>query len=182
MVKINKSLFKKKRVWIPLVLLVIIIAFAGVAWNYHDNPQFCGTCHIMDPYLESWESPPLLANAHSEDDLACLDCHPFDIGQSTKEVVVFVLGNYEQPLDKRKFEKEWCFDCHEHGSYEQIIEITEPMFEGVGRNPHNSHHGEIECYICHRMHDESIDFCSQCHDPVTERDGWITWEESQTSP
>jgi CheY-like chemotaxis protein len=28
------------------------------------------------------------------------------------------------PLQDREFPKEWCFRCHEHGSYEQLIELT----------------------------------------------------------
>ena len=23
------------------------------SWQYHEQPQFCATCHIMEPYLES---------------------------------------------------------------------------------------------------------------------------------
>jgi len=34
---------------------VVVIGGVGVIglWRYHEQPQFCDTCHIMDPYLES---------------------------------------------------------------------------------------------------------------------------------
>jgi len=45
--------------------IVVIAALSGVVvvggvgaiglWRYHELPQFCATCHIMDPYLESWQ-------------------------------------------------------------------------------------------------------------------------------
>ena len=45
----------KKAVLVVWMAAVVIIV-AGVAlWNYHEQPQFCATCHIMQPYLESWQ-------------------------------------------------------------------------------------------------------------------------------
>ena len=32
------------------------------------QPEFCGTCHVMDPYFQSWET-----STHKE--VACVDCH-----------------------------------------------------------------------------------------------------------
>jgi len=34
---------------------VVVIGGVGVIglWRYHEQPQFCATCHIMEPYLES---------------------------------------------------------------------------------------------------------------------------------
>jgi len=154
-----------------LVLFIAAIG-GGVLWNYHDEPEFCTTCHIMDPYLESWASPPLLANAHAEYDLSCLDCHPFQIMESAREVIVYVLGNYEDPLREREFSQEWCFQCHEHGSYEELKGRTAEMLETVDRNPHDSHLGELRCSICHKMHRLSDDFCAQCHGEISLEARW----------
>ena len=71
----------KKAVLIAGIAAVVIV-IAGVAlWNYHEQPQFCAICHIMQPYLESWESPPLLAQAHAEENITCLECHEPTIQQ-----------------------------------------------------------------------------------------------------
>lgn len=183
LVKLRLGFFKKKRVWIPLVVVVVIVAAGGgTLWGYHDNPKFCTMCHIMDPYLESWESPPLLANAHSEYDLACLDCHPFEIGQSVREIISFVFHNYEEPLTEQKFSKEWCFQCHEHGSYEELKQLVQYQVDTEIGDLHNSHLGGIDCRLCHKMHKPSVDYCSQCHGPIVDEEGWIPWEEASASP
>ncbi|MCJ7619633.1 MAG: hypothetical protein MUP64_05385 [Anaerolineae bacterium] len=47
----------RKRVAVISVLLgVVVVGGVGAvaAWKYHEQPQFCATCHIMGPYLESW--------------------------------------------------------------------------------------------------------------------------------
>jgi len=33
----------------------VVLGGVGAAgfWQYHEQPQFCATCHIMEPYLES---------------------------------------------------------------------------------------------------------------------------------
>lgn len=160
---------KKRTLLISVGVIAVIIAAGGIAlWTYHGNPQFCGICHIMDPYVESWESPPLLANAHAEYDLTCLDCHPFSLGQSVSEVVSFVRGDYEQPLQQRSQPKEWCLACHEHGSYAELVERTEDYeIDGEKHNPHHPHaeNEEYECHRCHDMHKEQslTSYCYSCH-------------------
>lgn len=48
----------RKRMAVTAVLLgVVVIGGVGAVglWSYHGQPQFCATCHIMEPYLESWQ-------------------------------------------------------------------------------------------------------------------------------
>lgn len=166
---------KKQKVWIPVtVIATAVVITGGVLWNYHEQPQFCATCHIMQPYLDSWESSGLLAHRHAEEGITCLECHEPTIGQQLSEVIKFITGNYETPLSEAKFPEEWCLQCHEHESYEQIIELTEGLVEEVGRNPHDSHYGDMRCGICHNMHRPSEDFCTQCHFTVDWGESWIS--------
>ncbi len=156
----------KKWITVIIVLCVVVVVGGGGAaylWNYHEQPQFCGTCHIMDPYLESWQSSELGANAHAEYDIACLDCHVPTLEQQVNELVVYVQGDYEIPLRELKYPKESCYECHEHGTYEEIVEMTADLEETAGANPHASHYGEMECRLCHKMHKASEDYCAQCH-------------------
>ena len=46
---------KKRIVVIAVVLGVVVIGGVGAvaAWKYHELPQFCATCHLMGPSLES---------------------------------------------------------------------------------------------------------------------------------
>jgi cytochrome c nitrite reductase small subunit len=156
---------RKWSVLIVVLLAVVVLGGVGAAglWRYHQTPQFCGTCHIMDPYLESWQSSTYGANTHAQYDVACLDCHEPTLEQQLDELKVYLQGDYEIPLRELKYPKESCYECHEHGTYEEIVEMTAELAETVGANPHASHYGEMECRLCHRMHEESEDYCAQCH-------------------
>ena len=156
---------RKRIVVIAVLLGVVLVGGVGAAgfWQYHEEPQFCATCHIMDPYLDSLQTPGFGAQVHAEEGLACLDCHEPTIQQQMDELAVYLQGDYEVPLKDLKYRMEDCLACHEHGDYEEIIEMTADLEEELGANPHASHYGEMECRLCHKMHGESDDYCAQCH-------------------
>jgi nitrate/TMAO reductase-like tetraheme cytochrome c subunit len=49
--------------WISLM----VIMTAAAAW-YTSRPQFCNSCHIMEPYYKSWQKS-------SHNHVACIECH-----------------------------------------------------------------------------------------------------------
>jgi len=160
---------------IALLLGMVVVGGVGAVglWQYHEQPQFCATCHIMEPYLESWNGSDLLANAHALENVTCLDCHEPTLQQQMDELVVYMQGDFTVPLEERQFETQFCFDCHEpneHTSYEEVIQLT----EALELNPHDSHLGEMDCDICHKTHRPSEDYCAQCHGPVATGPGWTT--------
>jgi len=168
-------LSKRRIVIIGVLLGVVVVGGVGAIglWKYHELPQFCATCHIMDPYLESWQSSDYGAAAHAEADVACLDCHEPTVQQQVDELVVYTQGDFTVPLEERQFETQFCFDCHlpnEHTGYEEVIQRT----EGLELNPHDSHLGEMDCDICHKTHRVSEDYCAQCHGAVATGPGWMT--------
>jgi nitrate/TMAO reductase-like tetraheme cytochrome c subunit len=65
---------RRAATWSRLALLALVFALAVltpatlVAVEASSQPEFCGTCHIMDPYYASWQASP-----HSE--VACIECH-----------------------------------------------------------------------------------------------------------
>jgi cytochrome c nitrite reductase small subunit len=77
---------------VVIAVLLVVVALGGVGavglWQYHEQPEFCGTCHIMDPYLESWQALDYGAAAHAEQGVACLDCHEPTVEQQTDELVM----------------------------------------------------------------------------------------------
>ena len=166
---------KKRIVVIGVLLGVVVIGGVGAIglWKYHEEPQFCATCHIMDPYLESWQASDLGAHAHAVEDVTCLDCHEPTVQQQVDELVVYTQGDFEVPLEERQFETQFCFDCHlpnEHTSYEEVIQLTADL----ELNPHGSHLGEMDCATCHKTHRVSEDYCAECHGPVATGPGWTT--------
>ena len=61
-----------RRLAIALLIAVVIAGsgMAGMEW-YTGQPKFCGSCHIMQPYYQSWS-----ADVHStKAGAACIDCH-----------------------------------------------------------------------------------------------------------
>ncbi len=166
---------KSRIVVIGVLLGVVVIGGVGAIglWKYHEQPQFCATCHIMDPYLESWQSSDYGAYAHAVEDVTCLECHEPTVEQQVDELVVYMQGDFTVPLEERRYGDEFCFGCHEpneHTSYEEVIQLT----AGLELNPHSSHLGEMECETCHKMHGPSEDYCAQCHGAVATGPGWTT--------
>ncbi|HEM62267.1 MAG TPA: cytochrome c3 [Chloroflexi bacterium] len=157
---------KRRIVIIGVLLGVVVIGGVGAIafWEYHERPEFCATCHIMEPYLESWVSSDYGAYEHALESVTCLECHVPTVEQQVHELVVYMQGDYEIPLRELKYAKEDCYQCHEHGTYEQIAEMTADLEETVGANPHASpHYGDLDCRLCHKMHKDSEDYCAQCH-------------------
>ncbi len=50
------------------LLIAIVIFFSGTGILITGQPGFCNSCHIMNPFYESWEN-----SSHSH--VNCLDCH-----------------------------------------------------------------------------------------------------------
>jgi hypothetical protein len=101
--------------------------------------------------------------------------------QQINEFVVYVQGDYRNPLKEVKFPDEFCFDCHvdnEHASYEEIIVRTQDYsVDDMQVNPHDPHAGledvetDFQCRSCHKMHKESpeLNTCYGCHHTGTFR-------------
>jgi cytochrome c nitrite reductase small subunit len=165
---------KKKTIVIGVLLGVVVIGGVGAIglWTYHEEPQFCATCHIMDPYLASWQDSDYGAYAHAVEDVTCLDCHVPTVQQQVDELVVYMKGDFTVPLEQRDFGSDFCLDCHlpnGHTSEEEVIQLT----AGMEVNPHDSHLvGETDCETCHKMHGPSEDYCAECHGPVATGPGW----------
>jgi len=169
-------LSRKRIIIIGVLLGVVVIGGTGAVafWEYHERPQFCATCHIMEPYLESWVSSDYGAYGHAVENVACLDCHVPTVQQQVDELVVYLKGDFAVPLEQRDFGDDFCFQCHlpnEHASEEQVIQLT----AGREVNPHDSHLvGEMDCETCHKMHGTSEDYCAGCHGSLSAGRGWRT--------
>jgi hypothetical protein len=101
------------------VVFLIFVAAAGMGWKYHEQPQFCASCHLMKPYLQSWtgeskddKGSTMMANRHGVKDIKCLDCHPSNIQQQVTELVTYIKGDYLDPLRTRHFPDTACTNCH----------------------------------------------------------------------
>jgi cytochrome c553 len=60
------------RIILIILTMVIVVVVAGVftAEFYTAQPSFCGSCHIMKPFYDSW-----VKDKHSAKNITCVDCH-----------------------------------------------------------------------------------------------------------
>jgi cytochrome c nitrite reductase small subunit len=149
----------KRIVVIGVLLGMVVIGGVGAVgfWDYHERPEFCETCHIMDAYVESWQESDYGAYAHAIEGVTCLECHEPTLQQQVDELVVYMRGDFDVPLAQIRYPMSECLECHE--DYATLAELT----SGGEFNPHDSHWGELECGTCHHMHAASVDYCDQCH-------------------
>lgn len=156
--------FFNKKVLLIVAVLVIVggTGFGVFMVKASHDPAFCTACHIMEPYYESYNNSNLLANKHAEAGLVCHDCHEPSITTQAEEGIKYITGNYQTPLEKRSFSKDFCLECHEN--YEEVkFENVKAKTDFEESNPHDSHNGELECNTCHSMHQQSQVMCAQCH-------------------
>jgi len=170
-------MMKKRRniLLLGLAFIPVIIPLAGWGmWEYYETPQFCGnTCHIMQPYVESWQGEDLSAAAHAAAGVTCLDCHLPTREEQVEQIKMYINGDYDLPLETRTYDNNWCFRCHEHGSYDEIRELTAHYKETLNRNPHQPpHFTDMACHACHKMHQPGEIYCNQCHNFPAPGSAW----------
>lgn len=177
----------KKKLFIILGVVIVVLVAAivgGLIW--HEQPSFCNSiCHTpMDTYVEGYYSgdSTLLITTHANAGKECLDCHVPEISEQLTEGMKWIQGDYVYPLESRGetiATEEFCLasGCHDETSYADLTEFSADW----DFNPHaTSQHGEQACSSCHKMHGQSVMYCSQCHTEAEAvmPDGWLTAAEA----
>jgi nitrate/TMAO reductase-like tetraheme cytochrome c subunit len=171
------------------------------------QPQFCVSCHIMEPYFDAWE-----VSAHS--DVQCIKCHiePGIVGTlHGKFVAVSMLVNYATGLYKRS--KPWAeipdASCLQSGCHDTRLLQGTVDFKGVkfDHAPHltqtrrdrqlrcTSCHANIvqgshisvtesTCFLCHLKPDSTgqltdLANCLHCHTPPTGEAAIATFDHEE---
>lgn len=97
----------------------------------------------------SWAAEKFLADRHADRGVKCADCHK------------------QTPPTKQVY-KEDCFKCH-GPNYEANLKkkTSNIVVNGVKRNPHSGHDGNLSCDSCHHAHKapeaNPEDACGACH-------------------
>ena len=58
---------RKKKVLYGLLFFLVVLLFVG-GFKYSESPSFCGLCHNMKEYVDSWKT-----SSHNK--VSCLNCH-----------------------------------------------------------------------------------------------------------
>jgi nitrate/TMAO reductase-like tetraheme cytochrome c subunit len=123
---------------VAVLALLSLFVWAAVIT---DQPDFCGTCHEMGPYVASWAEGP-------HKDVWCVDCH---VGEgyparfahkfiALQEVVAHVKGDttFPRPAAAHVADKD-CRACHAQ---------VKPKLAASGFD-HTVHESKATCQVCH---------------------------------
>jgi len=177
----------KALTFIILILIAFGFLFFVLSMQISSTPKFCGSCHIMIPYYQSW-----LTSSHNK--IACVDCHiPPGLASEFRKkyealsmIARYITGTYgTNPW--AEVEDSACLKCHERrllaGTeifhnvlFDHKIHLTELRRKKKLRC--TSCHSQIvqgshiavtesTCFLCHFKNqklNEDTARCSLCHE------------------
>ena len=133
---------------VGLAIGVAVVLTYG-AMEASSTPAFCGTCHVMEPYYESWQ-----ASSHAE--IACVDCHipPGITAELRKkyEALSMVARYFTATYGTNPWtevEDSACLECHERRLLTGTVLFGDVLFD---HGPHLSElrRGKrLRCTSCH---------------------------------
>lgn len=173
----------RRIVWIALSGLILLILVTALGFRETSKPGFCSSCHIIEPYAETWH-----ASVHADNGVTCTDCHfePGAIGYfkgkfySFMKLTQFAAGQTEKKPEAAKLVlRSACLQCHEY-----VRDPADPRYpknivvEGI-TFPHDFHlnTANLTCADCHSGIVHGADlvgaekpqaaadpaFCNNCH-------------------
>jgi len=142
---------KKKKAIYGLLFLLCIFLFAGI-FKYSESPSFCGLCHNMKEYVESWKT-----SSHNQ--VTCLNCHrrPGVVNHLQGKWVDLQLALTYVLIGKGTRKLHYEIDdgnCLQKGCH-KIEDLKGSMIYKNISFPHGKHLGElrrgmrIRCTTCH---------------------------------
>jgi len=144
------SMGKKKAIY-GLLFFLLLVLFVGV-FRYSESPSFCGLCHNMKEYVESWK-----ISSHNQ--VTCLNCHrrPGVVNHLQGKWVDLQLALTYVLIGKGTKKLHYEIDdgnCLQKGCH-KIEELKGNMIYKNVSFPHGKHLGElkrgmkIRCTTCH---------------------------------
>ncbi len=170
------SIFKQKltskgRLIIAILLLIILVGGASVAYHVHDftenNPKFCVSCHLMQEAYDAWET-----SVHNQ--INCHDCH-YATPREQNRMLVMTLLQRPEAVEPRhgKIIVPWkyCYKCH--WETDERYSAAPNIAKSRGHAKHVFTE-QIECSQCHAYIKEDKEglhhfvpserFCLKCHE------------------
>lgn len=158
-------------------MVFLILASVGMV-KYSESPQFCNSCHIMEPYYKSWKG-----SKHSG--VACVECHYPPAGnmgelkhlfykkyQNLSQLAKYVTHTY----NSKPFAEVEDASCLRSGCHStRLLEGKVDIKGGLARFDHRPHLSDkrrgrqLRCTSCHSQmvigkHIEvTYDTCVLCH-------------------
>lgn len=133
------------------VLLPAGIAFTVLGIQVSSQPRFCGTCHYMKPYYDSW-----LTSTHKE--VACVECHiPPGIASEFRkkyEAVAMVARYFTGTYSTNPWAEVDDLSCLRSGCHTKRVLLSKEVYQGIlfDHQPHlnEMRRGKrLRCTSCH---------------------------------
>jgi nitrate/TMAO reductase-like tetraheme cytochrome c subunit len=167
--------------WGYVLLLVFVGGVGSAAFaEYSMQPDFCRSCHIMEPYYQAW-------HASTHKNVPCTDCH-FEPGlqntikgkfEASSQAAKFITGTYGSKPHAQIHDSS-CMrsGCHEKRILEGKVDwtVTTPKGNTVtikfDHKPHLTEERrgkELRCVSCHSQIVQgqhlvvTLDTCFLCH-------------------
>jgi nitrate/TMAO reductase-like tetraheme cytochrome c subunit len=126
------------RLFAAATLVVVVLAAVGLggAEYYTSRPDFCGTCHVMGPYYQSWSR-----DTHGKKlGARCVDCHYAPGERHTikakfkglSQLASYFSGRYGATRPRARVNDASCLTarCHGDGAYlAKLLPIGQPRVE-----------------------------------------------------
>ena len=155
--------------WWGLLGLPFLAIPVGYGVEYSNTPQFCNSCHIMEPFYEAWK-----AGSHSS--VACVQCHyPPDVQgklwtkfQGLAQLVSYVTAT-ESTRPSAHVHDGSCTQCHARETLKANIGYGGVRFDHAPHLDASKPGRELKCTTCHsqttRDQHMAIDqgACFLCH-------------------
>lgn len=170
------------------VFFLLLLVMVGAAGWYTSRPEFCNSCHIMEPYYKSWQE-----SSHKE--VSCIECHfaPGAGGKLRGKMLGLVqLAKYvTKSAGPRPSAEVPDASCLRSGCHEKRLLSGRVEYHGVhfDHTPHLSElrrgkqlrctscHSQIvqgkhmavtatTCFLCHfkdEPFNEGLGSCTRCH-------------------
>lgn len=154
----RRRLSRAARIGVPVVILgIILFAVSTTAFiQVSSTPWFCGSCHIMKPYYQSWEKS-------NHRDVACIQCHiaPGIKAEAMTKVQAanMVVKYFTGTATTRPWAKLEDAACLRSGCHSTRLIEGEVDYKGV-RFDHTKHLGQVRRGI--ELH------CTSCHSQIVQ--------------
>lgn len=174
----------KGRSILATALLVLFVGIIGVTiWGirYTNSPEFCDSCHIIKPYVESWNKSFMGSGKLSGGRrVACVDCHfePGVIGYvrgkvySLMKLTEYGTHSYDTPPPSADLlTNSSCLQCHgsdrrpDYQDGHNVVDASDPSYPQIAVQ--EQYKPETKIMFPHDFHVNKVQLkCADCHSAV----------------
>jgi len=155
---VRRRLSRIGRILIPVTILIVILASLGTVTfvEVSSQPWFCGSCHIMKPYYQSWTT-----STHRN--VPCIKCHiaPGIKAEAMTKVQAanMVVKDFTGAVNTRPWAEIEDAACLRSGCHSDRLIEGRVDFKGV-QFDHTTHLGEVRNGM--QLH------CTSCHSQIVQ--------------